>query len=72
MERLVIDRIEKDLAVCENGNGEQVKIELSEIPFECYEGMILTYEEGVYSHSLDEEEKRRREIYELQKNLFNK
>ena len=54
-EILIVDRIEGDIAVCENrSNGVMINIQLSKLPPETKEGTVIKYFDGKYS--LDSEE----------------
>lgn len=56
-EILVVDRIEGDIAVCENrSNGVMINIQLSKLPAETKEGMVIRYFDGKYSIDSEEQD----------------
>ena len=56
-ETLVVDRIEGDIAVCENrANGIMINILLSKLPEGIREGTVIKYFDGRYSLDSDEQE----------------
>ncbi len=71
MERLYVDRIIHGIAVCEDDDFNRTEIRLKDLGFEIHEGSVLVRgENGKYSPDESEEEKRRREVLELQKKLM--
>ncbi len=55
-ETLVVDRIEGDIAVCENrANGVIINIQISKLPENIREGSILKYYDGKYRLDSDEQ-----------------
>lgn len=55
-ETLVVDRIEGDIAVCENrANGVIINIQISKLPENIREGSILKYYDGKYRLDFDEQ-----------------
>ncbi len=60
-----VDRIENNIAILENVNNKIKKeVELYLLPKNIKEGSIISYINNQYILSLDEEEKRRKEILE--------
>lgn len=56
-ETLVVDRIEDEIAVCENrANGVMINIQLSRLPEGVREGSVIKYFDGKYR--IDSEEQR--------------
>lgn len=56
-EILVVDRIEGDIAVCENRSNEvMINIQLSKLPAETKEGMVIRYFDGKYSIDSEEQD----------------
>ena len=56
-ETLVVDRIEDEIAVCENrANGVMINIQLSKLPEGVREGSVIKYFDGKYR--IDSEEQR--------------
>ncbi len=55
-ETLVVDRIEGDIAVCENrSNGVMINIQLSKLPENVKEGSVIKYYDGKYRLDSDEQ-----------------
>ena len=55
-ETLVVDRIEGDIAVCENrSNGVMINIQLSKLPGNVREGSVIKYYDGKYRLDSDEQ-----------------
>lgn len=55
-ETLVVDRIEGDIAVCENrSNGIIININLSKLPENVKEGTVIKYFDGKYRLELEEQ-----------------
>lgn len=72
MKKLYVDRIVEGIAVCEDDDFNRTEIKISEIDFNVHEGSVLVVgEDGKLFSDESEEEKRRREITELQKKLMN-
>ena len=65
-----VDRIVEGIAVCENDDGEIIRINLSELPEGTEEGSIIVFENGEYSLDTESEEERREELFNLQNMLF--
>ena len=56
-EILIVDRIEGDIAVCANrSNGVMINIQLSKLPAETKEGMVIRYFDGKYSIDSEEQD----------------
>lgn len=68
---LTVDRIEENIAVCENRNtGKMLNINLSELPENVEEGDILKYKDNVYVIDEIERQEIEKRIGEKMKNLF--
>lgn len=67
-----VEKIENDIAVCENDDGETLKLKLSQLPPNVKEGDILIQSDEGFTLDLDETQARRRKMAELQKNIFSK
>lgn len=67
-----IEKIENNIAVCENDDGETLKLKLSQLPPNVKEGDILIQSDEGFTLDLDETQARRRKMAELQKNIFGK
>lgn len=71
--KLIVDRIESGIAVCEKEDLSHIEILLKDLPFETKEGSVLLQnEDGSFSLDLTEEEARRKRMLEMQKNLLKK
>lgn len=68
---LSIDRIEEDFAVCIDDFGDVCAVEIAKIQGEAYEGAVLAEENGGYILCPEEEEKRRKENFNLAESLFD-
>lgn len=68
--RLVVDRIEEEFAVCEKENRQMVNIPLKDIPFIVKEGDVLIVEETSYKFDFEETERRKKEIEDMTKGLW--
>ncbi len=70
-ETLVIDRIEGNIAVCENRrNGIIIEIEISKLPAHVKEGDIIKYFNGSYRIDKEEEKNIKKRITEKMNNLW--
>lgn len=68
-----IDRFEENFAVCENkSTNEIVNIDKSLLPYNCKEGDILKFENGVYVIHKSRTESEKNEIKNMVDNLFKK
>lgn len=64
-----IDRIEEGIAVCEDENGEQVKLCASQLPEGAREGDILSRDSSGWRLDLEETGRRRQKMREKLKHL---
>lgn len=64
-----IDRIEEGVAVCEDENGEQIKLLASQLPEGAGEGDILFKESGEWRLDLEETGRRRQKMREKLRRL---
>jgi hypothetical protein len=69
--RVVIDRFEGDYAVCEKEDREMIDIKRDCLPKEAKEGDVLDIKGDKIIIDLKETEKRKKEIEELTKDLWN-
>lgn len=69
--KYVVDRIESDIAVCEDENLSIVNIPLSVLPKGAKEGSVILFNDGAYSLSLKDEEERRNKLFNLMEDLFS-
>lgn len=67
-----IEKIENNIAVCENDDGEAIKLELSSLPPDVKEGDILLQSDNSFTLDRSETLERRRKMAELQRNIFTK
>ena len=70
MDWLSVDRIENNIAVCEDENRKQKEIALESIDGTPREGDMIFWHEGKYHISAEETAKRREKILRIQKDLF--
>ena len=71
-ETLVVDRIENNIAICENReNGIIIKIDVSKLPDNIKNGSIIKYIDGNYRLDLEEEKNIEERIAEKMKNIWN-
>jgi hypothetical protein len=68
--RLIVDRIEGNLAVCEKSDKSMVDIELTKLPDDVKEGDVLIEKDGNYELDLTETEKRKKRVQALMDDLF--
>lgn len=68
--KLIIDRFERDYAVCEKEDRTMVNIERSKIPPEAREGDVLKNENNTYVIDYEEINKRKEKIRKLMNDLF--
>ena len=69
--KVIIDRFEGDFAVCEKEDRQMLDIEKSKIPITAKEGDVLNIDNGIITINLQETVKRKKEIEELTKDLWN-
>ena len=67
-----VERIEENIALCEDDLGKTVKLRLDELPENIREGEIIVLTENGYTIDSDETSSRRKKMAEMQKKLFNK
>lgn len=70
--KLYVDRLEGELVVCETETGERLTLALDELPDGVREGSVLEQDEiGSFVLDAKAEEKRRRELFDRQEDLFD-
>lgn len=71
---LIIDRIEGDIAVCEDSGNHHLNIPISDIAGSAKEGDLLCRNPSGSGYVVDpgETERRRRELFRRQSNLFRR
>lgn len=67
-----VERIEENIVLCEDDDGNAVKMKLEDLPKGIREGDIIAKTDGGYIVDADETELRRRKMAELQKSVFGK
>ena len=72
MMKYSVERIEENVALCEDDLGKTVKLRLDELPKGTREGDIIVRTENGYTIDSDETSVRRKKMAEMQKKLFNK
>lgn len=72
MMKYSVERIEENVALCEDDLGKTVKLRLEELPENIREGDIIVRTENGYTIDSDETSVRRKKMAEMQKKLFNK
>ena len=68
--RYIIDRIEGNIAVCEDEQRNMIDINLSVLPNGVKEGSVINYEKGKYTADKKSEAERREKIRNLENELF--
>lgn len=68
--RYIIDRLEEDLAVCENEQKEMITIPRGTLPRELKEGDVVNELDGVFSLDEEETNNRRRKMRKKLLDLF--
>ncbi len=72
MQYLSIDRFEGNFAVCVDDDENIIKIKRTKIPKKAKEGDVLKVLNGVYEIDDKETKIRKKEMYDLQDELFSK
>lgn len=67
--KYTIDRIGETVIICEDENGDMLKVQASELPEGVREGDILTETEGTWTLEKEETERRRQRIREKLREL---
>lgn len=70
MMRLIVNRIEGNLAVCEKSDKSMVDIELTKLPVDVREGDILIEKDGNYKLDLTQTEKRKKRVQDFMEDLI--
>ncbi|KOA19368.1 hypothetical protein CLHOM_21590 [Clostridium homopropionicum DSM 5847] len=68
--KVIIDRFEGSYAVCEKDNKQMINIPIASIPPEAREGTILIIKDGKITIDFEETNRRKAEIEELTKDLW--
>ena len=72
MMKYSVERIEENIAICEDDLGKTIKLSLDELPENIREGDMIVRTENGYTIDSDETSVRRKKMAEMQKKLFNK
>ena len=67
MNRYVVDRFENEIVICEDKNGNMIKIDKGLLPIDIKEGSVIDYNNGVYTLN----EKAKKEIENRIKDKFD-
>lgn len=70
MKKIIVDRIEENIAVCED-NGNTVSLPLSSLPENTKEGHILVLTENGWQLCKEDTDERRKKLFDLQNSLFD-
>lgn len=70
MQRLIIDRLEGNVAVCETETGAMTEIELRKLPEGAREGSVLAYDGKNYTLDISTETTKRAHIQKKMDDLF--
>ncbi|MGN1041374.1 MAG: DUF3006 domain-containing protein [Acutalibacteraceae bacterium] len=70
MKRFFIDRIEENIAVCEDESGDEFKFSIQELPNTATEGSVLIYDDNKFFESDTETLRRRKKILSLKENIY--
>lgn len=68
--KYVIDRIEENIAICEDENGQIVELSLEKLPLNVKEGSIIIEENSTYIIDEKATENKRKEIKKRMNNLW--
>ncbi len=73
MQRLTVDRIEEDYAICEKDDGKMLNISLEKLPKDIKEGSIVIIDDdGKITLDKIAEKERKTELFNLQNSIFDK
>ena len=72
MMKYSVERIEENIALCEDDLGKTIKLRLDELPENIREGEIIVRTENGYTIDSDETSARRKKMAEMQRNIFGK
>ncbi|ERI91615.1 hypothetical protein HMPREF1982_03124 [Clostridiales bacterium oral taxon 876 str. F0540] len=68
--KVIIDRFEGVLAICEKDNREMIELERKNIPVEAKEGDVLIVDGNIITIDADETNVRREKIEKLTKDIW--
>jgi len=69
--KVIIDRFEGDFAVCEKGDRQMIDIKKDKVPSTAKEGDVLNITGDKITIDIEETKKKKKEIEELTKDLWN-
>ncbi|MBF8982838.1 DUF3006 domain-containing protein [Lutibacter sp. B2] len=69
--KMIIDRFERDYAICEKENRKMSRIQKSKIPIEAKEGDVLLIKGEDIIIDIEETMKRKKEIEEIANDLWD-
>lgn len=72
MMKYSVERIEDNIALCEDDLGKTIKLRLDELPKGTREGDIIEKTENGFIIDADETQLRRKKMAEMQRNIFGK
>ncbi|GAA0127445.1 MULTISPECIES: DUF3006 domain-containing protein [Clostridium] len=67
----IIDRFEGEFAVCEKSDRNMVNIKIKNLPKNAREGDVIILKNDIFHIDIEETIKRRKEIEELSRDLWN-
>lgn len=70
IKRFFIDRIEENIAICEDEYGDEFRFSLQELPNTVREGSVLIYDGNKFFESDAETSRRRGKILSLKENIY--
>lgn len=68
--KVIIDRIEGKIAVCEKADKRMIDIEVDQLPKDIKEGDVVIFEEGRCYIDLEETKKRKKYIQDLVNDIW--
>ena len=70
--KFVVDRIEKNIVICQNLNNEEIyEFKLESMPEDVEEGSVLKFNHNKFQIDMKEDNKRKKEIEKRMKKLKN-
>lgn len=68
--KVIIDRIEGNIAVCEKEDGSFVDIDVKELPADAKQGDVVTIENGTSYVDKEETSERKKNIEDIMKDMW--
>ncbi len=72
MEKLIVDRIDGDIAVLEKEDRSHIEVSVSDIGFNVKEGSVLLFDGERYTADKASEDERRKRLFLMQESLKKK